>query len=630
MLRNGFILGALASLALSACAHGSGGLPLPASPPRAASLSMPVGSIAWRHWGAEAFAEAKRENKIVLVDVGIEGCTACRWMYEETYRDPEVVRRVQAHFIPIAVDADQEPDVGERYEAWGWTATVFLLPDGEQVKAIEGSEPSKTFVPELDALVDLQARHQLHADGSVVQAKAAPADTIDVARFCRLGIETLDDRGYDKGWGRGEAAMHYVMATPVEWVDYRSKVYGDTRDAPKADGLAEGLKNILDPVWGGVFVAAHGAGWSEPIVEKRLVQEAYALETFGRQYARTHDAKWLDAAKQLDAYDARWMLAPDGTFYSTQQDDAPNLPEGMDASDYYKLPEAKRLAYGVPPIDHAIYTDQNAILASAYLSLYSSTGDARWLDVAKRTVEALTTKRLTPDGWYRQADRVESVKADSRKRAALFDGRLYLKAQTEMGRALLALHAMTGETKWVEVATAIAKVMRSRLEDPRGGFFNTEARDTDALTPRRKAFYDNAVAARFLLDLATITKDDTLETSAKRTIAAIADEASGEDTTAVASFALAVERLALGPTSVTITGPSTDPRYQALLLAAALANEPRPLIHADLANTYPAGKDPAAYVCTTNECSSPVKDPSRLAEVIRKVSVVRSGDGCRR
>src|SRR5690349_1613969 len=105
----------LATTAVTGCS--SIGTP----PPKA--VSHPSTPVAWRSWDASAFEDAKKDGKLVLIDVGIEGCTACRWMYEETYRDPQVVAKLRESFVTIAVDADVQPDLGVRFEEWGWPAT---------------------------------------------------------------------------------------------------------------------------------------------------------------------------------------------------------------------------------------------------------------------------------------------------------------------------------------------------------------------------------------------------------------------------------------------------------------------------------------------------------------------------
>ncbi|MBW2464052.1 MAG: DUF255 domain-containing protein [Deltaproteobacteria bacterium] len=123
--------------------------------------------IEWQTWGAPAFERARREGKMVLVDVGIEGCTACRWMFEDTYQDSEVVRRVNERFVPIAVDANVRPDLGDRYARWGWPATIVLSPDGAQVFAVRGNKRPRNFIPILDELIDRQRRGTLEDEARV-------------------------------------------------------------------------------------------------------------------------------------------------------------------------------------------------------------------------------------------------------------------------------------------------------------------------------------------------------------------------------------------------------------------------------------------------------------------------------
>ena len=100
------------------------------------TITQTTGHIAWKKWGLDAFEQAKREHKMLLVNVGIEVCFACRWMEQQTYSNPHVAQLVTDNFIPIQVDADSQPDIGERYSDWAWPATIFMAPDGTQVLAL--------------------------------------------------------------------------------------------------------------------------------------------------------------------------------------------------------------------------------------------------------------------------------------------------------------------------------------------------------------------------------------------------------------------------------------------------------------------------------------------------------------
>src|SRR3954451_11761035 len=136
-------LASMVVLVVIACGGSGAKSPNAAAPP----------PIAWHAFGPDAFAIAQRENKLVMVDVGIEGCTACNYMLKHTYHDANVIRRVEASFVPVAVDADTRPDLGERWEAWGWPATIFLSPKGEQLYAIQGSEQPENLAKILDDIV---------------------------------------------------------------------------------------------------------------------------------------------------------------------------------------------------------------------------------------------------------------------------------------------------------------------------------------------------------------------------------------------------------------------------------------------------------------------------------------------
>src|SRR5438094_592518 len=95
--------------------------------------------IYWHEWGEEAFEEAKRENKPILLDIGAVWCHWCHVMDRESYDDPEVAQLVNERFVAIKVDRDERPDIDSRYQVavqaisgqGGWPLTAFLTPDGK-------------------------------------------------------------------------------------------------------------------------------------------------------------------------------------------------------------------------------------------------------------------------------------------------------------------------------------------------------------------------------------------------------------------------------------------------------------------------------------------------------------------
>src|SRR5437762_696096 len=92
-------------------------------------------TITWHPWSDDVFDRAKRENKFVLMDLQAVWCHWCHVMDETTYRDPNVIRLINDKYSAVKVDQDSRPDIADRYEDYGWPATVvFSSTGGEIVK----------------------------------------------------------------------------------------------------------------------------------------------------------------------------------------------------------------------------------------------------------------------------------------------------------------------------------------------------------------------------------------------------------------------------------------------------------------------------------------------------------------
>src|SRR5438445_7885142 len=71
--------------------------------------------IAWREWGADAFAEATRSGKPILLALSAVWCHWCHVMDETSYSDEGVIGFINENYIPVRVDNDQRPDINARY-----------------------------------------------------------------------------------------------------------------------------------------------------------------------------------------------------------------------------------------------------------------------------------------------------------------------------------------------------------------------------------------------------------------------------------------------------------------------------------------------------------------------------------
>ncbi len=97
--------------------------------------------IAWRPWGKEAFREAAREDKPILLAISAVWCHWCHVMDETSYSDEQVISLINERYVPVRVDNDQRPDVNARYNMGGWPTTA--LPHSRRARCWPGSPTSR-------------------------------------------------------------------------------------------------------------------------------------------------------------------------------------------------------------------------------------------------------------------------------------------------------------------------------------------------------------------------------------------------------------------------------------------------------------------------------------------------------
>src|SRR4051812_13863562 len=94
--------------------------------------------VNWRIWGEEALAEAKRDNKPILLSVGYAACHWCHVMAHESFEDEGIAALMNQLFVNIKIDREERPDLDTIYQQalsllgqqGGWPLTMFLKPDG--------------------------------------------------------------------------------------------------------------------------------------------------------------------------------------------------------------------------------------------------------------------------------------------------------------------------------------------------------------------------------------------------------------------------------------------------------------------------------------------------------------------
>ena len=142
---------ALALLALSAC--GSAGNDAVRNQAEASPVANTT-QIAWRHGDVEdAFAEAREQNKPVLLYWGAVWCPPCNRLKAGLFRDPNFIARTR-DFIPVYLDGDSKGAQawGERFNIQGYPTLIVLRPDRREVTRLFSSGDAAQVEAVLDAV----------------------------------------------------------------------------------------------------------------------------------------------------------------------------------------------------------------------------------------------------------------------------------------------------------------------------------------------------------------------------------------------------------------------------------------------------------------------------------------------
>jgi uncharacterized protein YyaL (SSP411 family) len=560
--------------------------------------------VAWQPWSRATFERAAHEHKFLLLSIQTEWCHWCHVMNDVTYGDAEVTRLLAQHFVAVRADADQRPDLAERYARWGWPATGLMMPNADTIINLRGYQEPHEFSRLLTQIV----RGQLSATrpAAPVTQSSALEDWSALRDFLRARLDGLRDPSQG-GWGTPQKAPR---SAPVEHALFRQLTAADTEHGSFALRALEAYRQLLDPVWGGMFQYSVRGDWTHPHYEKIHSVQANAIENFTLAFHATGKPRYLDDARQVVRYLTEHLQRSDGAFYANQDADVgrPGDAFHREGAAFYALSAEARANSRAPAIDTQVYASYNGMTIAALARLYEASADASFLSSARRAFDAVEHGHRRGAGYtHAENDR---------------DPRLYFEDQLEMARALLALHEVSGEARYSMRLHELTDFMRAKFEAAQGGGFFAQTADPDALgalAELRKPLADNARAARLFLHMARSELDTELRDLAERTLRSAADRQKlTSDAHALAEVLLTTEDMLTPSVTVTIVGESADARTQALLSAALASYAPNRRLQtvAPAQAHYPYPGEPVAYLCSDDACSLPLHEAGAIAPAL--------------
>ena len=558
-------------------------------------------SVAWQGWSDGAFAQARREHKFVILDLEAVWCHWCHVMDATTYRDPAVIALLGGHYVAVRVDQDSRPDLANRYEDYGWPATVIYAADGTEIVKKQGYLEPAEMARLLRAVIADPSPVDYHDNPP--EPPAATATVLSVGRRAALHRQWLD--GYDDkagGWG----FSHKFLDWDNVELAMREAARGDQGAARRARDTLRLQRKLVDPVWGGVYQYSVGGDWNEPHFEKIMQVQAENLRIYAQAYAQWGDPAYLETARAIHRYLHVFLTGPEGAFYVSQDAD---LMSGEPGAGYYALDEVGRRRRGTPRIDTHCYARENGWAIEALATLSAATGDSAARGEAETAARWVIAHRALPGGGFRHD---ESDAAGP-----------YLDDTLAMGRAFLALHQLTADPAWLARATGAADFIRAHFS--RGsapGFASSDTTGPSFPAPRPE-FDENAAVARFAAALSYETGRAEYRDMASRALRWLLAPGMTDDRGFyVAGLLLAEEEARTDPLHVAIIGRKDDPGARALFATALRAPTAHKLVEwwdrregpaPRGEDIYPQFASAAAFVCANGAYSSPIFNPPALA-----------------
>ncbi len=294
--------------------------------------------VDWYPFGPEAFEQAQKLDKPILLDIGAVWCHWCHVMDRESYEDPEMGALINRLFVAVKVDRDARPDIDVRYQRavqaltgqGGWPLTAFLTPEG---KVIFGG----TYFPPdtLRRLLRRVAEAYRSQKGRVLAAADEVAQRLQAyeeqsAQPGEVTPELLEQlvssvrENFDRVHGGSPGAPKFPHGAVIRLALDRYFATGDRRLLEVAEKTLEGMARggLRDHLHGGFYRYSTDPFWHVPHFEKMVYVQAELLAAYAQGYQATGKELYREAGEGIIRYLTETLSDQErGGFYATQDAD---------------------------------------------------------------------------------------------------------------------------------------------------------------------------------------------------------------------------------------------------------------------------------------------------------------------
>lgn len=110
-------------------------------------------AVNWEQNYDAGLERAKKDKKVVMVNVYTDWCGWCKKLDKDTYSDKDVADKLAKDFVAVKLNPEKSPQgakLARQFGTTGFPHVVFLNADGNKVFEINGYLPPQQFLKALE------------------------------------------------------------------------------------------------------------------------------------------------------------------------------------------------------------------------------------------------------------------------------------------------------------------------------------------------------------------------------------------------------------------------------------------------------------------------------------------------
>lgn len=167
--------------------------------------------VAWRKDYAAATREASRLQRPLLLQFTAPWCGHCHTMLKHTFTDPAIAARVNDAFIPVLLNADDQPELMARLGIDALPVTIVLSSDMRSMQKFVGYRSAA----DLDRILTTMAPRQAAAAAVAVRV-AAPTNREVTPAKAQIEGESHDHSAIDSELAGSKADADEPIEVPFD------------------------------------------------------------------------------------------------------------------------------------------------------------------------------------------------------------------------------------------------------------------------------------------------------------------------------------------------------------------------------------------------------------------------------